>query len=229
MAKQTTLLGFYTDNDGKVKPITQRKGNRKAKKAMQTLRITAAEAAIAREVMAQRSLKAIAMDMKRLAKIAPTFEAWLKAPNRYDLPNIDTPDYHAQAKVIADVAEQVEPEQAPVIVVTAEGSEQPHAEFQIFRAEGTADKKDRDPRRSYTPDREAILDKAIELYQKDMAMKGLPTITAEESELKEGGYWEQARELLMYSAPRVVNEQVLAYIDSLRAELEQMGYTIVPM
>lgn len=215
-----TLLGFYTDEDGKVRPITKSKGTRKAKKNVRKMRLTAEQAALASQVMQTRSPRAIQMDMKRLAKIAPSFEAWLKTPNRYDLPDIDTPDIKAQAKAIKQV---LEIESEPVIVIT-DSQQQPKAEFQIKPKQDVEEK-----RKGRTPDREAILAKAIELYQKDMALKGLPAITPEEQELKESGYWEQARDLLMYGEQRIVDAQVLAYIDSLKAELEPMGYTIVPI
>lgn len=38
-----------------------------------------------------------------------------------------------------------------------------------------------------------MLEKATELYMKERVVEGLPAITPEESELKEGGYYEGLR------------------------------------
>jgi hypothetical protein len=44
-----------------------------------------------RQVQASRSKRAKAIDAGLKAPIAKTPEQWMKQPNRFDLPNIDTP------------------------------------------------------------------------------------------------------------------------------------------
>jgi len=50
------------------------------------------ETQIAREAFEKRSMRSQAQDLVRMADIAPSLEAYLKAPNKYDFPNVDMPD-----------------------------------------------------------------------------------------------------------------------------------------
>jgi hypothetical protein len=72
------------------------------------------------------------------------------------------------------------------------------------------------------PTKEEILAKAIELFQKDLMLKGLPVITLEEEELKEGSWFEKARSELM-TGVRTELEKYLSYLeteaDKIREEL----------
>ena len=65
------MVGFYTDKQGKVRPITRSSGRRKR--------------------MIYRSTHALAVDRAMRAKPAPDAETWMKHPNRYDIPGVDTP------------------------------------------------------------------------------------------------------------------------------------------
>jgi len=65
------VVGFYTDKQGKVRPITRSSGRRKR--------------------MIYRSTHALAVDCAMRARPAPDAETWMKHPNRYDAPGIDTP------------------------------------------------------------------------------------------------------------------------------------------
>ncbi|MEM1582923.1 MAG: hypothetical protein QXK89_10530 [Candidatus Bathyarchaeia archaeon] len=65
----------------------------------------------------------------------------------------------------------------------------------IFLCEKPKEEAEREERKSKhkTPTEEEMLEKATELYMKERVVEGLPAITPEESELKEGGYYEGLR------------------------------------
>ena len=71
MGRKRNVVGFYTDKQGKVRPITRSSGRRKR--------------------MIYRSTHALAVDRAMRAKPAPDAETWMKHPNRYDIPGVDTP------------------------------------------------------------------------------------------------------------------------------------------
>jgi len=68
------LVGFYTDEHGKVRPITAKTGKR---------RVT---------VKLVRSAHAVNVDRALKAPVAKSTEQWYKQPNRYDLPGVDSPE-----------------------------------------------------------------------------------------------------------------------------------------
>lgn len=74
----------------------------------------------------------------------------------------------------------------------------------------------------HMPGHDEILARATELFMQECARQGLPALTPEESELKEGGYWDRARSELM-SGVKSQLEQYLAYLegeaDKIRGEL----------
>mgnify|MGYP000565994015 CR=1 FL=1 len=69
------LIGFYTDEEGRVRPIT--KGVGKIHKKL-------------KHPITWRTEHALRTDRALKARIAPSAEAWLKNPNRYDLEGVDT-------------------------------------------------------------------------------------------------------------------------------------------
>jgi hypothetical protein len=71
------VVGFYTDEEGKVRPITGRSRRRF-------------------RVKLTRSAHALAVDRSLKAKTAKSPEQWYKQPNRYDLPGVDTPEDKAK-------------------------------------------------------------------------------------------------------------------------------------
>ncbi len=77
---------------------------------------------------------------------------------------------------------------------------------------------------SYLPTRGEIRDKAVEIFMEEAIKKGLPAVTPEEEELREGSFWERARDQLM--------RERTAALDAERSYLEQMaselGLKIVP-
>jgi hypothetical protein len=68
----------------------------------------------------------------------------------------------------------------------------------------------------HMPTKEEILAKAIELFQKDLILKGLPVITPEESELKEANFFEKARAELMTG----IRSELEKYLSDLESEAD---------
>ena len=70
----------------------------------------------------------------------------------------------------------------------------------------------------HMPTKEEILAKAIELFQKDLILKGLPVITPEESELKEANFFEKARAELMTG----IRSELEKYLSDLESEADKI-------
>lgn len=80
----------------------------------------------------------------------------------------------------------------------------------------------------HMPTRDEIYEKAVELFQTEAAKKGLPPITPEEEELKEGNYWEAARNELM-TGVRDQLEQYLRFLkDETQKVMESLGIAPPP-
>ena len=77
---------------------------------------------------------------------------------------------------------------------------------------------------NYLPSREEIRAKANELYIREAAKAGLPEAIPEEDELKEGGYWNRARDQLMREMNTGVTAEI-RYLDQMAGEL---GLSVVP-
>lgn len=72
------------------------------------------------------------------------------------------------------------------------------------------------------PSKEEIHEKAEKLYIEEAVKKGLPPITPEESELKEGSYWERAKQQLMREPGRA---EALEYLERMARDY---GLRVVP-
>jgi phage gp29-like protein len=194
-----------------------------------------------------------------MAPLAPSLDVYLKAPNKYDFPNVDQPDpqlifshktHRQQAADLAKLATK-----APVEVWVRntarhdiENVDTPiHRKkravlpakthkFRVKRKEvekgelAEAEKpKEKKPRGRKLPTKEEILEKATEIAMINQVKQGIEPITPETSELLESGVFEEARRELMTGEDTVVNTQILEYVDLLKTELEPMGFSIVPL
>ena len=75
----------------------------------------------------------------------------------------------------------------------------------------------------HLPSKDEILARAIQLFMEEKARLGLPPITPEEDELKEGSYWTRARNELM-SGVRTQLEGYLAYLEGEASKIrEELG------
>ena len=75
---------------GDRKKRKSRKG--KEVRVREGLVLTEEELEEARKVFEGRSERSKEMDLRRVAHLPSSFEAWLKHPNKYDLPGVDAPD-----------------------------------------------------------------------------------------------------------------------------------------
>jgi hypothetical protein len=203
---------------------------------------------VAREVFEARSQRSKTQDLLKMADIAPSVTAWLKCPNRLDLPGLDTADAdlvfshrskRSQAQDLARAARRKVPLEIWIRDTAhsdLEGVDTKRKEpktvkrFKICRKDQAKEtEKKIDPKGRKLPTKPEIIERAKEKFLEEQARMGLPTITPEEQELKEGGYFEGARAELMRGEESKVSGEVLKYIDDLRSELEPQGYTIVPI
>jgi hypothetical protein len=204
---------------------------------------------VAEVVFQSRPLRSQSQDLIRLAPITRDLEAWLRTPNKLDFPNVDTPDaqlifsHKSRRSQAQDLARAARRKVSLEIWIrdTAhsdlEGVDTKRKEpktvkrFKICRKDQAkeAEKKQVEPKGRKLPTKPEIIQKAKEKFLEEQARMGLPTITPEEQELKEGGYFEGARAELMRGEESKVSGEVLKYIDDLRSELEPQGYTIVPI
>ena len=201
-----------------------RKSRRLGRKAPRQLRLSEKELEELQRVFVEgRSRRSIEQDLRRKAKIAPTVQAWVKHPNKYDLPGIDLPN-------TGDVIAVVGVEDRPVAVVR--GRKKPEeAKRQVEEAVKKADKRARRKAKARRgrrlPTKSEIEEKAVELYMKEHP--DMP-LTPEVEELKEGGYYERARRELMRAERSVEEEQKGLYIqgmlEELRRLLEPEGLTV---
>jgi hypothetical protein len=193
------------------------------------------------------------MDLLKMADIAPSVSAWLRCPNRLDIPGLDSPDAalvfshrskRSQAQDLARAARRKvpvevwigDPSKVDLKGVDTPTSKKPKPrrfkvvekseakKLELKRTE--AEKTETKEKRHTLPTSEEITERATEMFQEKQTKAGLPNITPEKSELAEAGLLQIAREDLMRSESKV-DSQMLQYIDDLRHELEPLGFDIV--
>ena len=83
------------------------------------------------------------------------------------------------------------------------------------------------------PSAKEILERAQELYQKEnfkaVHEENMPEALPSKIELAEEGYLQKAKLDLMTSEDTTASRKVMDYVDSLRGELEKIGFDIVPI
>lgn len=77
---------------------------------------------------------------------------------------------------------------------------------------------------SYLPTKDEILSKAQELYVTEAVKAGLPAITPKEEELKEGNYFQRARDQLLSERSEAIRAE-LGYLEQMASEV---GMRVVP-
>jgi hypothetical protein len=192
------------------------------------------------------------MDLLKMAEIAPNVSAWLKCPNRLDLPGLDTPNAalvfshrskRSQAQDLARAAKKKvpvevwigDPSRFDVKGVDTPGSQKPKPRrFKVVEKEigkklelKRAESKKTEEKKHTLPSKEEILQRAQEMHKEELVKKGLPALSAEESELKESGTFEEARTDLMRGEKSKADAQIEGYVHDLNSELEPMGYRVV--
>jgi hypothetical protein len=207
---------------------------------------------MAKQVFAEKSQRSRTQDLLKMAEIAPSVEAWLKCPNRLDLPGLDTPDAalvfshrskRSQAQDLARAARRKvpveiwigDPSKVDLQGVDTPGSKKPKPRrFKVVEKEegkklelkrATEEKKEG----RKLPTKAEILERAQELHKVELVKQGLPVISAEEKELKESGTFEEARADLMRGEKSKADPQIEAYVHDLNGELEPLGFQVVPI
>jgi len=207
---------------------------------------------VAKEAFEARSKRSKTQDLLKMAEIAPNVSAWLKCPNRLDLPGLDTPDAamifarrskRSQAQDLARAARRKvpvevwigDPSRVDLQGVDTPGSKKPKPRrFKVVEEEEgkklelkRAESEKTGEKKHTLPSKQEIIERAQQIHMEKEAKQGLPTISAEESELKESGEFEEARADLMRGEKSKADAQIEGYIHDLNSELEPMGYRVV--
>jgi hypothetical protein len=207
---------------------------------------------VAKEAFEARSKRSKTQDLLKMAEIAPNVTAWLKCPNRLDLPGLDTPDAtmifarrskRSQAQDLARAARRKvpvevwigDPSKVDLQGVDTPGSKKPKPRrFKVVEKEEgkklelkRIESKETEEKKHTLPSKEEILQRAQEMHKEELVREGLPALSAEESELKESGTFEEARMDLMRGERSKVDAQIEGYVHDLNSELEPMGYRVV--
>lgn len=205
---------------------------------------------LAKQVFAEKSQRSRTQDLLKMAEIAPNVTAWLKCPNRLDIPGLDSPDAalvfsrrsrRSQAQDLARAARKKvpveiwigDPSKVDLKGVDTPGSKKtrrfkpvPKEEAKKILEEKVREKKESTRK---LPTKEDILERAQERFQEKQTKVGLPAISAEEQELKESGLFEEARAELMRGEKSKADVQIEEYVHNLNSELEPLGFQVVPI
>jgi hypothetical protein len=164
------------------------------------------ETQIARKAFEKRSTQSQVQDLIRMAPIAPTLEVYLKAPNRYDFPNVDTPDpklifNHKTAREQAADLAMIAPLKPIEIWIrdTAhadiEGVDTPHAEAKKGKEKVSADTSTRTKTRRFKVVKKEEKERAEKLREK---AKSKPERTRKKHKLPEKAeILQRAKEMFM--------------------------------
>lgn len=208
----------------------------------------------AKRIFEGRSFRSRAQDLIRMAPIAPNLEVYMKCPDRFDFPGVDTPDpklvfsHKTKREQAADLSKAAK--KAPIEVWVQDTNrhdlpgvdtpkDKPTRKFRVLKKDEAQEeskkesekeqKADKTEKTHKLPSKKEILQLAKEMFHETQQRMGLEPTTPEEGELKETGFFERARVELMRGIDTVANVQVLQYVDELKAELEPMGFTITPI
>ena len=237
----------------------------------------------ARTNFAHRTIRSQTQDLIRIASIAPNIEAYLKAPNRFDWPNVDGPDpklifsHKTRREQAADLSKLAT--KAPIEVWIKDTSQHDIENIdtptkaknketlkgkiirkfkvvkkdkaeQEAKAKKELEKKQLEkPKEAESielqskeensplidghkmPSKKEILERAQQLYMKDNGrfQDLVGTNLPEESELREEGYLKKAQLDLLTKEDTKASRQVMDYVGNLKNELEQIGFTVVPI
>jgi hypothetical protein len=214
------------------------RGNSKKKKQDQGF--SQRDVRLAQSAFAGRSAISQKLDLVKEAPVPPSLEVWLRSPGNWDIPNVDLKlsnkpeDRQRQSSEIAQVAAKKKLE----LEVRAPNNKKAVKKFKILKKEEVEKDLEKTeeiktdeygrPLKPQMPTKEEIKELATELYKKDQSLNRGINETAPEpeiTELREGGFLREAQRQLMQT---VNNPAVYEYIENLKADLEQQGYTIVP-
>jgi hypothetical protein len=207
----------------------------------------------AKQMFAGRSERSKGQDLVRLAQIAPDVTVWLKDPSRWDLKGVDMPqaerifENRTARQKAADLAKRakltkdVELWMGNINRLDMKGVDSPPKGKHIRRfrvmpkEEGKklelkrAETKKTEEKKHTLPSTEQIIERAQQIHMEKAVKEGLPTISAEPSELRESGEFEEARAELMRGEKSKADIQIEEYVHNLNSELEPLGFQVVPV
>jgi hypothetical protein len=229
----------------------------------------------AKRAFERRSKRSKFLDLVKMAEIAPDITAYIKAPNRFDYPGIDTVDpalvfehksNRAKAQDLAMLATRTKDVEVwfkhtgefdlrgidtPVkgkkavkvsvktkrfkVVKKSEAAKETEKEIEKVESK-VAELKKTEPSDSplvggqRLPSHAEIVAKAQELYMKENARFGEETLPTEaDLRSEESDYLRRAQLLLMTSEDTLAERKVMDYVEGLRAELQKIGFDVVPL
>ncbi len=183
------------------------------------------------------------LDLIRLAPLAPNIESYLKTPNRYDWLGVDgiAGSFPEQAQEISKLTKEQSDVELIVnskvedatqtkkfkVIEKAKVKDETEKELEIVETEAKASKR-------RLPTSEEIYKEAVRLWHKENTKpihEGFLDDVADPTreELKEEGYLNQAKLNLMTSDDTEASRQTFDYVDNIRAELEKIGFTVIPI
>ena len=194
-------------------------------------------------------------DLNKQAPTTPNLEVWLRCPTTFDLPGIDSKlsTDPAQRKRQVNNLAQIATRRKLEIEVRDPKSKKALRKFRVLKKDEakkelekkqetkTPEKMELKPKENDVnsplveghkmPSKAEILQKAQQLYMvdngrfQDLVGTNLP----EESELREEGYLKRAQLELLTSTDTQASRQVMDYVGGLKNDLEQIGFTIIPI
>ena len=179
-------------------------------------------------IFEHKSTREKAADLSKMAEKAP-IEVWIKDTAQSDIEGVDTPNSKNKANILKKRRfkivrkEKVKEETEKAKVETKEKAKE------LERAEPTDLNSPLTDSRM--PSHKEILEHAQQLYMKDNGIHQdfLGTNLPEETELREEGYLKRAQLDLMTKEDTQATRQVMDYVGNIRAELQKIGFDVVPL
>ena len=184
-------------------------------------------------VFSHKSKRSQAQDLAKAAKIEPV-EVWIKDTSHSDIKGVDSPGSR-QAKIThkfkiatkekakKEIAEQQEKVKAKEAEKLKELATADVININIPLAESGRK----------LPTEAEILKEAQRLYQKEnfkaIHEESMPEQMPTKGELKEEGLLQAAKLNLMTSTDTKASRQTMDYIENMRAELNKIGFEVIPM
>lgn len=175
-----------------------------------------------------------ARDLATLATKAKNVEMWVRDTSESDLKGVDTPGSKSMAvkpktkrfRVIKKTERKAEVEKE--LKKQLEKPKEP--EKQELKAENNPIKEESEHK---LPSEEEIYNEAVRMWQKENASARhedfMPSTAPTRGELQEEGLLRAAQLSLMTNESTVANRQTMDYIESVRSELNRIGFDVIPI
>ncbi|MCL5949756.1 MAG: hypothetical protein M1490_04695 [Candidatus Bathyarchaeota archaeon] len=207
----------------------------------------------AKEVFSKRSEQSRIQDLTRIAQVAPNIDAYIQDPNKFDIPYVDMPK--SQQETIEQLCRLASKEPCDVTIKDKEAKKSKRVRIvkketvkseiekavkeaedkmiaELMTSENSPILEDKPKRR--LPTQEEILAEAQQIWLKDnnaAVHEGFfeGVSAPEKGELAEEGYLQKAKLKLMTTQDTFAERQTSDYLDSMRQQLNKLGFDIVPI